>query len=305
MESQPDPAPPARPVETDPSLRRRTSCFDVLKKFGKSAWRKFGAAAKDSRTNVPAQPQPPIQSLVVDDNEENVPPTENDPSTGNRLEVDPNETFELNFKITPFSTLPNAATRERLAVLCARYGLQYDDGTSDAPGQLRVPRKTKQRVRVSCHVCKSVFKGERVCQKCGHGKCEDCPRRSVTEPRPTPESAVVVSIDSSSDDDEQSAKGAKDAEPRPETSKPDASLPIVEFSKYTCHKCSGEFASVTNTPCSNCGHEKRSGQWATTAPSISTMQAKGTAFLPSMWYFVRAKVEDLQPVHAYSVQVLH
>ena len=44
-------------------------------------------------------------------------------------------------------------------------------------GQDLVYKKVVQRVRRTCHRCEAVYMpGSRICSKCGHSRCVDCPR---------------------------------------------------------------------------------------------------------------------------------
>lgn len=67
-------AAPSRMSEAGAPLRRRNSCYDVVKRFGKNAWRKFGGMNRHSRENGPQLNEPPIESVVVDEDTENTPP---------------------------------------------------------------------------------------------------------------------------------------------------------------------------------------------------------------------------------------
>jgi hypothetical protein len=213
-------------LAAEPPPNRRNSCLDAFKKLSKSAWRRFGGFSRESRANAIVACEPPIETLVVDENDENISPLEAQPfgryenvvyigvqsgghlltSCSASLEVDPNETTAFAFP----TDLANAPNNERLSSLYARYGLLYDaDGLrptpySNAPSaRLRVPKRIRLRVRIACHVCNSIFKGERECTKCGHRRCGDCKRQSLTGPRLSIDKADVIVVDEenqSSDD---------------------------------------------------------------------------------------------------------
>jgi hypothetical protein len=48
---------------------------------------------------------------------------------------------------------------------------------SKTGGQDLVMKKPMQRIRRNCHHCNSVFMpGNKICTKCQHVRCVDCPR---------------------------------------------------------------------------------------------------------------------------------
>lgn len=157
--------------------------------------------------------------------------------------------------------------------MCAKYGLPHDPDLerptpySNTPsGRLRVPKRTRQRVRVTCHVCNSFFKGDKTCQKCQHRKCSECRRHNVTEPRSSSDksSVFVADDDSMCSDNDKSTESSKDSDSRPlspitpdvDITEVEGSQPVIEKSKHVCHKCNSEFPSLSNPLCGACGHEK-------------------------------------------------
>jgi hypothetical protein len=185
------------------------------------------------------------------------------------LQVDPNESCDFTFEVSPTAYMVHTSNNDRMSALCARYGLPHDaDALRPTPSdRLREPRSTRLRIRVACHVCKTIFKGGKSCSKCGHGKCTDCKRKSITEPRLSTETNhlnVVDDRDSSSSDDDKSIGRSVDSESRPRSAgeleidwgKVRLRRPVIERSKHVCHECSGEFNTIANSACGTCGHEK-------------------------------------------------
>jgi rRNA maturation endonuclease Nob1 len=164
------------------------------------------------------------------------------------LEVDSREPSEFNFEISAPTYFGSAASRDRLAALCARYGLPQEMESFHTPPTEASPRVTKtpkQRMRVSCHNCNTTYKGDRVCSKCGHAKCGDCKRHSITA---STTSSEKLAEDVEVMDDAPSKE--------PESAVRELPRPVVETAKYNCHKCQAEFATSTNAICEQCGHEK-------------------------------------------------
>ena len=197
MESSGSPA--THPQVSEEPARRVISCFGVFKKFGKSAWRKVGGSSKHERAHP--QMEPPISTVMVDEDRENAPPHEHRFVTmpgvsscatvliihSGILEVDSKEPSVFDFEVTPTS-FGNAAQRERMAALCARYGLpqqaeSFQASSTNAP--LRVSRSSRQRVRAVCHQCSTTFGSESSCPNCGHSKCSECRRQSITASPPS------------------------------------------------------------------------------------------------------------------------
>jgi len=241
MESSGSPA--THPQVSEEPARRVISCFGVFKKFGKSAWRKVGGSSKHERAHP--QMEPPISTVMVDEDRENAPPHEH----SGILEVDSKEPSVFDFEVTPTS-FGNAAQRERMAALCARYGLpqqaeSFQASSTNAP--LRVSRSSRQRVRAVCHQCSTTFGSESSCPNCGHSKCSECRRQSITASPPSSIKETPIDVDESTHD-------ALSSEVPDDRHAP--VQPLVEKSKYHCHKCASEFATLTNSVCESCGHEK-------------------------------------------------
>jgi hypothetical protein len=187
------------------------------------------------------------------------------------LQVDPNESCDFTFEASPAAYMVHTSSNDRMSALCARYGLPHDaDALRPTPSDRpREPRSTRLRIRVACHVCNSIFKGEKSCSKCGHPKCTDCKRKSVTEPRLSKETNHLIVVDdgddsSSSSDDDKSigrsigpeSRPRSGGEPEIDCGKVQLPRPVIERSKHVCHECSGEFNTIANSVCGTCGHEK-------------------------------------------------
>lgn len=258
-------SPAIQPRAAETSPRRSSSCFGVFKKFGKSAWKKVGGSNREGRAGP--QVEPPISSVVVDEDRENAPPTtERYAHVQQRhdylltrcsgiLEVDSKDVSEFDFEATPPQYFGGAAYRERMAALCARYGLPQEAEivkSASIDSTTRVPRTSRQRVRTNCHVCDTVFKGEKSCAKCGHFKCGNCKRQSITASPPPSVKAgsIIVDVDSESEND--------DTGDRDDALMKNSRIqePVVEKTNYICHKCTSKFASLTNSICPGCGHER-------------------------------------------------
>jgi len=50
----------------------------------------------------------------------------------------------------------------------------HEDGPRS--GVERVEKKIRMRIRYSCHLCEATFSKDRVCRKCDHHQCSQCPR---------------------------------------------------------------------------------------------------------------------------------
>jgi hypothetical protein len=169
--------------------------------------------------------------------------------------------------------MANASNNNRIFALCAKYGLPYetdapkptpDGDPSSAP--LRVPKKPRQRVRVACHECGTIFRGEKSCHKCGHRKCPElCKQQDVTQPgSSTDQSPVVLIGDGNQSDNDKSIRSSKDTYSRPvspivpevDPVQPEVFKLVIEKSKYVCHMCFGKFTTATNALCEGCGHER-------------------------------------------------
>jgi hypothetical protein len=106
---------------------------------------------------------------------------------------------------------------------------------SKTGGQELVRKKPMQRVRRTCHDCSTLFSpGNKICDRCGHVRCEDCPR--------------------------DPAKKHKYPDGYPgDAPSSNPTRPL----KFTCHQCTKAFPPIppsnidSLTPeCTQCGHQK-------------------------------------------------
>lgn len=91
----------------------------------------------------------------------------------------------------------------------------------------RVEKKTRMRVRYTCHECKQTFGRERKCSNCSHMRCNSCVRYP-----------------------------AKRTGDKARSSKPTEAVRSTTAAPTTgsCHECKTAF-KLGNTECENCNHQ--------------------------------------------------
>lgn len=120
----------------------------------------------------------------------------------------------------------------------------------------RVARSSRQRVRVICHQCDTAFRGEKACSNCGHAKCSDC-RRQHLGVSPSPSSRTrTIPVDVEINEESRTAPSEAERLRDQDVEDGDEPRPVVQQSRYTCHKCLSDFPTLTNAICEHCGHEK-------------------------------------------------
>jgi hypothetical protein len=73
-----------------------------------------------------------------------------------------------------------AREQEKVAPIAPHYGVAASikvTRPSKSGGQPLVHKPPRMRVRRNCHKCSTLFRSStRVCENCGHRRCDDCPK---------------------------------------------------------------------------------------------------------------------------------
>jgi len=54
----------------------------------------------------------------------------------------------------------------------------------------RVEKPTRTRIHCTCHVCKTTYRGNKICASCGHERCTECTRYPMKNVRGTKDTGV-------------------------------------------------------------------------------------------------------------------
>ena len=172
--------------------------------------------------------------------------------SGSPLDVDP--TAE-DTKI-PLPPTRNAAQRDRIQNLFAKYGIEVDpEEIATATAQQypeRIHKPVRMRVHRMCHRCKTTFGPDKTCANCQHRRCTKCPRypaKKVKNQTVTPGTAAAPRKDSQ---DPPAPAGTR------RTRKDDTNIhkPIRQAVSRFCHRCDTQFDLPNRSTCQNCGHNR-------------------------------------------------
>lgn len=156
------------------AIKRRRSTADAPLQLTTEQPAQSAPEAPPTTEAVAAQPTMPAQDapntsidkskaevatpLVIDD--------------GGNIEVGDNsdETVE------PIATLPTGFSAERVRAVFDKYNIKYNEPTASTTERKRVERPIRIRIHWTCHECQTSFGRLKTCTKCGHRRCEECPR---------------------------------------------------------------------------------------------------------------------------------
>lgn len=146
--------------------------------------------------------------------------------------------YRLSFANFPSIPIPEASTTrhiiskkhsfENAKAVFARYNQSLDAAdwrTTSRPTIDRVEKRTRMRVRYTCHECQKTFGSQNTCSKCGHDRCHYCHRYPPK----------------------------RDKQRREQISRPAPELPTSSITTGLCHQCKTSF-EISDADCNNCQH---------------------------------------------------
>jgi len=148
---------------------------------------------------------------------------------------------------------------QRARALFQRYGLEFDEAewlaSPPSTEAQRVEKRVRMRVHRSCHLCETAYGAEKICRKCEHVRCKQCPRypavRTDKERKATSSKQKNVDGKKPITYGDGAAAGTTTASPKKRSNVP---KPKVQRIHRWCHKCDVEFKPPSGTLCENCGH---------------------------------------------------
>lgn len=178
---------------------------------------------KDSKATIPV-----LDAIEVDETDD-LPDTYVSTTTLRRA-TNPHR-YELPTFVSRNSESANKKKFDQAQAVYEKYGISLNITDWQRPersGVERIERKTRMRVRYTCHSCQTSFGRDKVCTKCSHdrSKCSDCVRYPAKRVGEKAKRQKIVLV-----------------EP-----------PVPSISKGACHECKTDF-SIGDKQCENCEHE--------------------------------------------------
>jgi hypothetical protein len=102
------------------------------------------------------------------------------------------------------------------------------------------------RVHRSCHLCGCTFGADKVCAKCDHKRCKQCPRY--------PKKRTPAEKGKQKESEEAPKKKKKLLTVTTRAGEERVYSPVRQRVRRTCHKCNAFFVPPTATNCSQCDH---------------------------------------------------
>jgi hypothetical protein len=150
---------------------------------------------------------------------------------------------------------------ERARKLAERFALTVEPFPSRPEKEsYRIEKPIRMRIHRTCHVCDTTFGSNKVCAKCEHVRCKQCPRYPVKKDKKPEDkgkakegaAAVVGGIEV------DTYYGLREQLQLTKPSQKPGAQPLVRKKpmqrvRRTCHECQTLYAAGVKI-CSNCGH---------------------------------------------------
>ncbi|TGZ82416.1 hypothetical protein EX30DRAFT_184779 [Ascodesmis nigricans] len=149
---------------------------------------------------------------------------------------------------------PHQTAAERAEALFKKHGLEIQTSDwpmqSNAPVTQRVQKEIRMRVHRNCHKCETPYGSEKVCVKCGHKRCKQCPRYPTKKTKEDKKKAMEAKFGKKRKGDLTYGLTIPSRNGGPDLVR----KPIRMRVHRKCHRCETDFAG--EKVCSKCNHNR-------------------------------------------------